>query len=161
MKLQPASKKEVTRIAIGSCIFAVAEIAGFLILSLLGIGTFGFPVIIGTVGGTLIAICNFALMCLMVQSAAGTQDEKLRRAKVQGSYNLRLLIQAAWVVASFLIPFIHVIAAAVPLLFPTAVIYYLQITGRLMPKSEAPAAPRQSDAEDEEGSEDDLNSFEV
>ena len=158
MKLQPASKKEVTRIAIGSSICAVAEIAGFLILSLLGIGTFGFPVIIGTVGGTLVAVGNFTLM---VQNAAGTQDQKLLRAKVQGSYNLRLLLQAAWVVAAFLIPFIHVIAAAIPLLFPTVVIYYLQVTGKLIPKSDTPAAPRQSVEEDGEENEDDLNSFEV
>lgn len=161
MKLQPASKKEVTRIAVGSSICAVAEIAGFLILSLLGIGTFGFPVIIGTVGGTLVAVGNFTLMCLMVQNAAGTQDQKLLRAKVQGSYNLRLLLQAAWVVAAFLIPFIHVIAAAIPLLFPTAVIYYLQVTGKLMPKSDTPAAPRQIVEEDGEENEDNLNSFEV
>ena len=161
MKLQPASKKEVIRIAVGSSICAVAEIVVFLILSLLGVGSFGFPVVIGTLGGTLIAICNFTLMCLMVQSAAATQDEKLRRAKVQGSYNLRLFIQAGWVVAAFLIPFIQVIAAAIPLLFPTAVIYYLQITGKLLPKSETPAAPRQIIEEDGEENEDNLNSFEV
>lgn len=161
MKLQPASKKEVTRIAIGSSICAVAEIVVFLILSLLGVGSFGFPVIIGTVGGTLVAVGNFTLMCLMVQNAAGTQDQKLLRAKVQGSYNLRLLLQAAWVVAAFLIPFINVIAAAIPLLFPTAVIYYLQVTGKLMPKSDSPAAPRQSVEEDGDENEDNLNSFEV
>lgn len=161
MKLQPASRKEVIRIAVGSSICAIAEIVVFLILSFLGIGSFGFPVVIGTLGGTLIAICNFTLMCLMVQSAAATQDEKLRRAKVQGSYNLRLFIQAGWVVAAFLIPFIQVIAAAIPLLFPTAVIYYLQITGKLLPKSETPAATRQVVEEDGEENEDNLNSFEV
>lgn len=170
MKLQPASKKQLSRIAAGSSICAVIEIAAFVVLHFCGIGHFSYRIILGTLGGTLIAIVNFALMCLMVQTAAATQDEKLRKAKVQGSYNLRLFVQAAWVVAAFFIPFINVIAAAIPLLFPTAVIYFLQITGRLMPEEElsAPAqesAPKAEDSEeenpDDENPEDNLNSFEV
>lgn len=160
MKLQPASKKQLSRIAIGSGVCAVIEIVAFVVLHFCGIGQFSYRVILGTLGGTLIAIVNFALMCLMVQTAAATEDQKLRKAKVQASYNLRLFIQAAWVVAAFFIPFINVIAAAIPLLFPTAVIYFLQITGRLMPEDEAPAPTRKPAAEEEEP-EDDLNSFEA
>ena len=160
MKLQPASKKQLSRIAAGSSICAVIEIAAFVVLHFCGIGQFNYRIILGTLGGTLIAILNFALMCLMVQTAAATQDQKLRKAKVQASYNLRLFVQAAWVVAAFFIPFINVIAAAVPLLFPTAVIYFLQITGRLMPKEETSASTREPVPE-EENSEDNLNSFEV
>ena len=143
MKLQSASKKEVTRMAAGCGICAVIEVAAFGVLHLFGIGSFSYRVILGAAGGTLVAIVNFALMCLMVQNAAGIQDQKLLKAKVQGSYNLRILFQAAWVAAAFFIPFLNVIAAAIPLLFPTAVIYFLQITGRLMPKEErsSPAAP--------------------
>ena len=160
MKLQPASKKQLSRIAAGSSICAVIEIAAFVVLHFCGIGQFNYRIILGTLGGTLIAILNFALMCLMVQTAAATQDQKLRKAKVQASYNLRLFVQAAWVVAAFFIPFINVIAAAVPLLFPTAVIYFLQITGRLMPKEETSASTREPVPE-EENPEDNLNSFEV
>ena len=160
MKLQSASKKEVTRMAAGCGICAVIEVAAFGVLHLFGIGSFSYRVILGAAGGTLVAIVNFALMCLMVQNAAGIQDQKLLKAKVQGSYNLRILFQAAWVAAAFFIPFLNVIAAAIPLLFPTAVIYFLQITGRLMPKEErsSPAAPP---ASQEEEPEDNLNSFEV
>ena len=160
MKLQPASKKQLSRIAAGCGVCAVIEIAAFGVLHFCGIGQFSYRIILGTLGGTLIAILNFALMCLMVQTAAATQDQKLRKAKVQASYNLRLFVQAAWVVAAFFIPFINVIAAAVPLLFPTAVIYFLQITGRLMPKEETSASTREPVPE-EENSEDNLNSFEV
>ena len=160
MKLQPASKKQLSRIAAGSSICAVIEIAAFAVLHFCGIGQFSYRIILGTLGGTLISILNFALMCLMVQTAAATQDQKLRKAKVQASYNLRLFVQAAWVVAAFFIPFINVIAAAVPLLFPTSVIYFLQITGRLMPKEETSASTREPVPE-EENPEDNLNSFEV
>lgn len=162
MKLQPASRKEVARMAVGCGICAVIEMVGFAVLQLFGIGRFSYRIVIGAAGGTLVAVLNFAMMCLMVQNAAGIQDQKLLKAKVRGSYNLRILFQAAWVAAAFFIPFINVIAAAIPLLFPTAVIYFLQITGRLMPKEEAPAprpAPQENKPEDEP--EDHLNSFEV
>lgn len=136
MKLQEASKKEVLRMAKGCGICAVLAVGAFFILYEFGIGGFGLRHIIGVLGGTVIAIFNFYLLCLMVQSAAGTADEKLRRAKVQASYNLRLIVQAGWVVAAFFLPFINVIAAAVPLLFPTVVIQYLRSKGRLTSPSD-------------------------
>lgn len=160
MKLQPASRKEVARMAKGCGICSVIEIAGLFLLSQFGIGTFSYRMILGAAGGTIVAIGNFAMMCLMVQNAAGIQDQKLLKAKVQGSYNLRIFVQAAWVAAAFFIPFINVIAAAVPLLFPTAVIYYLQMSGKLLPPSEAPAVKWEV-PEEEENPEDNLNSFEV
>lgn len=160
MKLQPASKKEVLRMAAGCGICAVAEIAAFGVLRLCGIGQFNHRVILGALGGTAVAIANFALMCLMVQNAAGIQDQKLLKAKVQGSYNLRILFQAAWVAVAFFVPFLNVIAAAIPLLFPTAVIYFLQITGHLMPK-DASASPAPKASPEVEPGEDNLNSFEV
>lgn len=136
MKLQSASRAEVKRMAIGCCICAGIEIVGFFLLDQFGIGHFSYRMIIGALGGTVIAIANFTLLCLMVQGAAGTEDKKLLRAKVQASYNLRLALQALWVVAAFLIPAINVVAAAVPLLFPTAVIYYLRSKGKLTQPSE-------------------------
>ena len=159
MKLQPASRKEVARMAVGCGICCGIEIVGFLVLHLFGIIRFRYPIILGAAGGTLVAVLNFAMMCLMVQNAAGIQDQKLLKAKVQGRYNLRILFQAAWVAAAFFLPFIHVIAAAIPLLFPTSVIYYLQITGRLMQKENDASAARSTSQQDEP--EDPLNSFEV
>ena len=53
------------------------------------------------------------------------------------SYNARMLLQAGWVVAAFLIPQISFFAGALPILFPHVVIYYLQFTGKLMPKDSA------------------------
>lgn len=158
MKLQPASKKEVKRMAVGCSICAVIEIIGFFILSQFGIGKFGYQVITGSIGGTLVSVLNFAMMCLMIQSAAGIQDQKLLKARVQGSYNLRLFVQAVWVVVAFVSPWFNVIAAAVPLFFPTAVIYYLQSKGKLMPPSN-PNAPKREPVQEPE--EDHLDTFEA
>lgn len=133
MKLQPASRREVSRIAVGCAVCGGIEILGFWVLSLLGIGTFSYRILTGAIGGAAVAILNFALMCLMVQKATGTKDEKLLKAKVQTSYNFRLLIQAAWVIIAFAVPWINIIAAAIPLLFPTIIIYFLQSRGKLLP----------------------------
>lgn len=160
MKLQPASQKEVKRIAIGCSVCCLAELCGLLLLSILGIGHFSYRMVIGAIGGTSIAILNFAMMCLMVQNATGINDQKLMKAKVQGSYNLRLFVQAGWVAIAFFIPWINVISAAIPLLFPTAVIYYLQVTGKLLPQMDATSVRTQTVPE-EENPENDLNSFEV
>ena len=77
MKLQPASKKEVSRMAAGCGVCAVIEIAAFGVLHFCGIGRFSYRVVLGALGGTAVAIVNFMLMCLMVQNAAGIQDQKL------------------------------------------------------------------------------------
>lgn len=154
MILQPASRKELKRIAVGSAVCAVLEIALFWLLSVFGIGRFSYRIVTGTVGGTLMGILNFALMCLMIQNATGIADEKLMKAKVRGSYNLRKIIQILWVVAAFLIPGINVLAAAIPLFFPNVVIYYLQFRGKLFPKEEEPSkiapAPAPQEPETEE-----------
>lgn len=155
MILQPASRKELKRIAVGSAVCAVLEIALFWFLSVFGIGRFSYRIVTGTVGGTLMGILNFALMCLMIQNATGIADEKLMKAKVRGSYNLRKIIQILWVVAAFLIPGINVLAAAIPLFFPNVVIYYLQFRGKLFPKEDespkaAPApAPQEPETEED------------
>lgn len=161
MILQPASRKELKRIAIGSSVCAVLEIAVFWLLSLLGIGSFSYRIVTGTIGGTLMGILNFALMCLMIQNATGMTDEKLMKAKVRSSYNLRKIIQILWVVVAFLIPGINVLAAAIPLFFPNIIIYYLQFKGKLFPQQEAAAKAAPAVEVPEEDLEDTPGPFEV
>ena len=157
MKLQDASKKEIKRIAKGTAVCDLLLIAGLFILSLGGIGKFDYKVFIGVLGGSVVAVLNFTVMCLTIQKAVDIAEQKQMKSFIQGSYNGRLLLQAGWVVAAFLIPHVNVIAAAVPLLFPNLVIFYLQYKGKLVTPSERTAAP----ADDSEEPEDRLESFEV
>ena len=157
MKLQEASKKEVRRIAVGSCICGLLELVGFFFLHLLGTVRFTYTVVLGTVGGVIVTVTSFVILCLAVQRAVDTQDEKLRKNRMQLSYNLRLLLQAGWVVAAFLLPWFNVLAAAVPLLFPTAIIFYLQQKGKLVTSSER----KNPEISDEEEPENHLGSFEI
>lgn len=158
MKLQKASVYEIKRMAIGSAILGALEIAVFFVLWLLNIVERFYPVIPGAVGGVLMAIFSFTLLCLAIQKAADTKDQKLMKNRMQLSYNIRLILQAGWVVAAFFIPFINVIAAGVPLLFPSVIILALQRMGKLV----SPSERKNSDVpKDDEEETDKLESFEV
>ena len=159
MKLQRASRKEIRRIALGTLVCDGIMIAGLFLLSQFDIGTFDLPrILLGAVCGSVIAIVNFTILCLTVQMAAEMTNQRKMKAKFQLSYNVRLVLQAGWVVACFVIPQIHFVAGAAPVLFPNVVIFYLQSKNKLFDPSEKPASP----APVTEDSQDDrLESFEV
>ena len=157
MKLQPASKKEVKRIAIGTAVFSGIMVAAMFVLSLVGVGTFDYKVFVGAIGGSLVAILNFTIMCLTIQNAVSIAEQKQMKAFIQGSYNGRLLLQAAWIVVAFVVSHINIFAAAIPLLFPNLTIFYLQAKGKLVTPSERKNPP----ADETEEPEDHLGSFEI
>ena len=147
MKLQPASQREVRRIAVGTLVCDVLMVAGLFLASQFDIGTFDLgKILVSAAIGSVIAVLNFALMCLTVQSAVGMADQKQMKAKFQLSYNVRMIIQAGWTVAAFLIPGIHFVAGAAPVIFPKVTILYLQAKGKLLP----PDPPRPSTPESTE-----------
>ena len=149
MKLQPASRKEITRITIGTLACDAILFAGLFLLSQFGIGTFDITrVLISILCGSVIAVGNFTILCLTVQSAVEIESKRKMKARFQLSYNLRMVLQAGWVVAAFLIPQIHFIAGAAPILFPNVVIFYLQFAGKLMPKTETSPAPAEETTEE-------------
>ncbi len=157
MKLQSASKKEIRRIAIGTVACDGILAAGLLLLSLVGVGTFKIlPIALGILGGSAVAILNFTIMCLTVQAAVNYDDQKKMKAFIQGSYNGRLALQALWVVICIIVPGIHTLAGAAPLLFPNVVIFWLQARGKLTTPSE-----RKNPAPSEDDEEDHLGSFEI
>ena len=159
MKLQPASRKELSRIAIGTLVCDAVMIAALFVLSLVGVGRFEpFRILLGAACGSVVAIVNFAILCLTVQSAVEIENKKKMKARFQLSYNIRLLLQAGWVVLCFVLKPIHFVAGAAPILFPNVVIFFLQSRNKLFPPSDTPAKPI---AEDEEPEEDNLGPFEV
>ena len=138
MILQSASRKEISRIALGTLVCDGIMVAGLFLMSQFDIGTFDLKrILLGAAGGSIVAVVNFAILCLTVQSAVEMENKRKMKARFQLSYNVRMVIQAGWVVAAFLIKPIHFVAGAAPILFPNVVIYYLQFTGKLLPKEEA------------------------
>ena len=158
MKLQPASRREITRISIGTLVCDGIMIAGLFLLSQFDIGKFDLPrILLGAVCGSIVAILNFTILCLTVQNAVEIESKRKMKARFQLSYNIRMVLQAVWVVACFAIPQIHFIAGAVPVLFPNVVIFWLQSKGKLVsPSQNSSPAPVS-----EEEPEDHLGSFEV
>ena len=147
MKLQPASQREVRRVTAGTLVCDVLLVAGLFLASQFDIGTFDLgKILVSAAIGSVIAVLNFALMCLTVQSAVGMTDQKKMKAKFQLSYNARMILQAGWTVIAFLVPGIHFIAGAAPILFPKVTILYLQAKGKLLP----PDPPRPSNPESTE-----------
>ena len=146
MKLQSASIKEIKRISIGSAVCLALMIAAFFLLSQFGIGSFDHRVIVSGALGTLAAIANFTVLCLTIQKAAGIEDKKQMKARFQLSYNARMILQAGWTVIAFLVPGLHFIAGAAPVLFPKVTILYLQAKGKLLP----PDPPRPANPESTE-----------
>ena len=157
MELQAASLREVKRIACGTSVGGAALVLLMLVLSKLGIGTFDYRVITGAIGGCIVAIVNFTLMCMTIQCAVNISEQKAMKSFIQGSYNGRLLLQAGWIVAAYLMPWFNVFAAAIPLLFPNLMIFYLQARGKLVTPSERKNPP----PDEMEPLEDHKGSFEV
>ena len=157
MKLQPASQREVRRIAVGTLVCDVLMVAGLFLASQFDIGTFDLgKILLSAAIGSVIAVLNFALMCLTVQSAVGMTDQKKMKAKFQLSYNARMVIQAGWTVAAFLIPGLHFIAGAAPVIFPKITILYLQAKGKLLPPDPPRPANPESTEEPQASSDDNL-----
>ena len=157
MKLQSASRKEIRRISIGILACDGIMIAGLWLLSQFDIGKFDLlRILVGAACGSVIAIINFTILCLTVQIAAEMDNKRKMKAKFQLSYNIRLALQAGWVVACFVIPQIHFIAGAAPILFPNVVIFYLNSKNLLTPSTRsASPVPEDDDQEDR------LENFEV
>ena len=156
MILQPASRKEVKRVAVGTLVCDVLMVAGLFLASQFDIGTFDLgKILLSAAIGSCVAVLNFALMCLTVQSALGMTDQKKMKAKFQLSYNARMILQAGWTVIAFLIPGLHFIAGAAPVLFPKVTILYLQAKGKLLPPD--PPRPETKESTEEPAASSDEN----
>ena len=139
MKLQPASRKEIKRIALGTGVLDLIMIAAFALLGVMKIMAFQvIPVLLAAAIGSCLAIGSFTLLCLTVQQAVEMEDKKKMQAKFQLSYNIRMVVQAGWVVICFFVPWLNIFAGAIPLTFPKVTILYLSSKGKLVEKSGAP-----------------------
>ena len=148
MKLQPESKKELKRILCGTAICTAVMWVVFAALGLVGWVRFDLKLVLSSLVGDAVAVGNFAGICLMVQKVIDEQDEKRRKAQLQASYNIRMLIQAVWVIVAIGAPCFQPFAGVLPLFFPRITIYYLQITGKYKPLA-APQEPVDVSVEDD------------
>ncbi|MCD7955412.1 MAG: ATP synthase subunit I [Lachnospiraceae bacterium] len=127
-EVQPAVKKETRRVAIMT---TVGIVIMWIVFAVLHVAVpesvpFDYTVFLGGFVGGLIAVLNFFLMGLMVQSAASAADEDAARTKVRASYSQRLLLQMLWVIAAIVAPCFQLVAGIVPLFLPS---FGIKLTG--------------------------------
>lgn len=150
MHLQEGSKKELMHIAAGTALCTAVMWVIFAALHLVHWAPFDYTVILSGVLGAAIAVANFWGLCVSVERALDEPDEKRRKARLQLSYNGRMLGQGVWIVVSLLASFLQPVAAIAPLTFPRVTIYYLQITGYYKPKKSTPdPAPEEAETAEE------------
>ena len=121
-KLQPAVKKETVNIAIYTGVGTVLMWIVFFVLCKFIPDTvpFDYTVILGGVGGFIVAVLNFFLMAITVQKVASEEDEKKAGQIMKFSFSRRMILQVLWLIAALAAPCFQWVAGFLPLLFPSA-----------------------------------------
>ena len=118
--VQPAVKKETKRVVMitGAGLILMWILFAILHYTMPDKVPFDYTVILGGIGGGVIAVLNFFLMGLAVQKAASATDEGTARMKLKASYSQRLMMMILWVIAAIVAPCFQFVAGIAPLLFP-------------------------------------------
>ena len=120
MKIQPAVKKETKRVVMitGAGVILMWILFAILHFTMPDKVPFDYTVILGGIGGGVIAVLNFFLMGLAVQKAASATDEGTARMKLKASYSQRFMMMILWVIVAIVAPCFQFVAGIAPLLFP-------------------------------------------
>ena len=119
--VQPAVKKETTKVAASTLIGVILMWIGFAVFHFIFPEKipFDYTVFLGGIGGGIVAVLNFFLMGLAVQKVAATEDEEMGRMRMKASYSRRMLLQILWIIAVAVAPCFALVAGLLPLLFPS------------------------------------------
>ncbi len=123
-KLQPAVRKETRNAAVHTIIGVVIMWAVFALLHVMSPEVIPFDwrvILAGAVGGA-VAVLNFFLMALTVQTVVSIEDDTAARNRMKASYSQRMLMQGLWCVLAIVLPCFQFAAGMLPLLFPTLAI---------------------------------------
>lgn len=118
--VQPAVKKETKRVVMitGAGLILMWILFAILHFTMPDKVPFDYTVILGGIGGGVIAVMNFFLMGLAVQKAASATDEGTARMKLKASYSQRFMMMILWVIVAIVAPCFQFVAGIAPLLFP-------------------------------------------
>ena len=118
--VQPAVKKETKRVVMitGAGLILMWILFAILHFTMPDKVPFDYTVILGGIGGGVIAVLNFFLMGLAVQKGASATDEGTARMKLKASYSQRFMMMILWVIVAIVAPCFQFVAGIAPLLFP-------------------------------------------
>lgn len=115
-RLDPVVKKETGHVALWVAVAILPVQVAFLLLN-----RWDWPVLWGSLLGSVTAVGNFLLMCLTVQNALN-KDKKKAAQTIQLSQSGRLLMQGAALALAGALPCFNLWAAIIPLLIPTVAV---------------------------------------
>ena len=118
--VQPAVKKETKRVVMitGAGLILMWILFAILHFTMPDKVPFDYTVILGGIGGGVIAVLHFFFMGLAVQKAASATDEGTARMKLKASYSQRFMMMILWVIVAIVAPCFQFVAGIAPLLFP-------------------------------------------
>ena len=130
MRVQETVKKETLHIAICSVTLTVLMWVAFFLLHIFLPKkiSFDYRVILAGVLGCVIAVMNFFLMGVTVQSVLNVENQEEAYQKMRLSYRNRTMLQLVWIILAVVMPCFQPVAGILPLLFPGA---FLRIKGIL------------------------------
>lgn len=128
-KIQPAIKSETKKVAISTAICVGLMWAVFFAFHMMNPESvpFDYTVILGGIGGGIVAVLNFFLLGLTVQKVTNAQEDDVAKKMMKSSYSNRFLLQVVWCIAVMIAPCFQLVAGILPLLFPSIGIKILGI----------------------------------
>ena len=130
MRVQETVKKETVQIAVQSSIATIVMWICIFVLHrfLPEKVAFDYRVILSGLLGTAVAVTNFFLMGVTVQSVLNVENQEEAYQKMRLSYRNRTMMQLVWIILPVVLPCFQPVAGILPLLFPGA---FLRIKGIL------------------------------
>lgn len=124
MKLQDAVKKETGIIAAGTAVGVLVIYVVFYVLHMVvpNWAPFDIKVILGGIGGFIVAVGNFFWMAVSVQKVASITDEERARRTMSVSYRYRTMLQFLWVILAIVLPVFNLVSGIAPLFIPSIII---------------------------------------
>lgn len=124
MKLQDAVKKETGIIAAGTAVGVLVLYVVFYVLHMVvpDWAPFDIKVILGGIGGFIVAVGNFFWMAVSVQKVASITDEERARRTMSVSYRYRTMLQFLWVILAIVLPVFNLVSGIAPLFIPSIII---------------------------------------
>lgn len=155
MKLQKAVRQETLSVALGTGIGCLGLIAVFLLFYLIfpeSSVRFDYRVVLGALCGGAVAVANFFLMALTVQSVVNVENREDALRMMRVSYRNRMLMRGIWIIVAIFAPCFNYAAGIIPLFIPGFVIKLrgirMGVTGKPGAgggtQEEAPDPPQQS-----------------
>ena len=84
--------------------------------------SFDYRVILSGLLGTVVAVMNFLLMGITVQSVLSVENQEEAYQRMRLSYRKRTMLQLGWIILAIVAPCFQAVAGIVPLLFPGGIL---------------------------------------